>query len=235
VKKGSHHTKETIEKNRKAHLGKTGYWLGKQLPEYVKEKISEACKGRIITEETKKKISLATKGKNNPLYGKHHSEETKRKISEASKKRHYNRGEKAYWYGKSPSVETRLKISLANKGKVRSKEAKERYSKSKIGNTWNKGKGNWNWQGGKSFEEYTINFNKELKELIRQRDNYQCQLCGMPECENIKKLCVHHIDYDKKNCLPSNLISLCRSCHTKTNHDRGYWKKYFKKKLCNKE
>ena len=86
-----------------------------------------------------------------------------------------------------------------------------------------------NWQGGISFEPYSIQFNKELKELIRRRDNYQCQICGMLEVENIRKLDVHHINYNKKNCLPSNLISLCRKCHIKTNTNREYWKEYFLK------
>ena len=49
---------------------------------------------------------------------------------------------------------------------------------------------------------------------------------------NIKrKLDVHHIDYDKKNNDPKNLISLCRKCHMKTNKNRKYWTKYFQNKL----
>jgi hypothetical protein len=37
----------------------------------------------------------------------------------------------------------------------------------------------------------------------------------------------NHIDYNKKNCNPNNLISLCNSCHSKTNFDRKYWINYF--------
>lgn len=36
---------------------------------------------------------------------------------------------------------------------------------------------------------------------------------------------VHHIDYDKKNNNPENLITLCHSCHAKTNSNREYWTK----------
>ncbi len=44
------------------------------------------------------------------------------------------------------------------------------------------------WLGGTSFEPYTEEFNRQLKELIRLRDNYQCQKCGCPEIENLEKL-----------------------------------------------
>lgn len=38
---------------------------------------------------------------------------------------------------------------------------------------------------------------------------------------------VHHIDYNKLNCNPNNLITLCKSCHMKTNFNREYWLDYF--------
>jgi len=41
------------------------------------------------------------------------------------------------------------------------------------------------------------------------------------------KLKRNHIDYNKKNCNPDNLITLCHSCHSKTNHNRNYWVKKF--------
>ena len=66
--------------------------------------------------------------------------------------------------------------------------------------------------GGKSFEPYSLDWTNTLKKEIRQRDNYTCQLCGCRQ-EDTTHL-VHHIDYNKKNCNPDNLITLCRSCHT---------------------
>jgi 5-methylcytosine-specific restriction endonuclease McrA/DNA-directed RNA polymerase subunit M/transcription elongation factor TFIIS len=86
----------------------------------------------------------------------------------------------------------------------------------------------YTWQGGISFEPYDSKFNNHLREQIRQRDNYTCQLCGIPQ--NGRRLAVHHIDYNKKNSHPNNLISLCPSpskCHGKTNHNREYWTQYF--------
>ena len=83
------------------------------------------------------------------------------------------------------------------------------------------------WKGGISREPYSFEFNIQLKNLIKQRDNYICQLCGIPEIECRRGLCVHHIDYNKKNTLPLNLISLCHSCNAIVNWDRDYWTKFF--------
>ena len=82
---------------------------------------------------------------------------------------------------------------------------------------------NPNWKGGLAYQNYPMEFCKELKELIRIRDNHTCQYCGKPESDLRRKLNVHHIDYDKKNLLPKNLISLCDSCHSKTNFNRERW------------
>lgn len=98
-------------------------------------------------------------------------------------------------------------------------------------NTWNKGKPykqitrekHWNWKGGLSLEGYPVDWTETLKRSIRERDNYICRLC----CQYGNE--VHHIDYNKNNCNPDNLITLCKKCHLKTNHNRKYWIKYFQK------
>lgn len=81
------------------------------------------------------------------------------------------------------------------------------------------------WRGGISFEPYGIEFNKKLKETIRKRDNFTCQVCG--KLEKDKAHTTHHIDYNKQNNHPTNLLLLCVSCHTRTNYNRHYWKDYF--------
>lgn len=86
-----------------------------------------------------------------------------------------------------------------------------------------KGIANPNWKGGLSFEPYPLGWNKTFKEQIRQRDGRKCKICGIPEIECKRKLNVHHIDYNKNNLSPDNLISLCGSCHTKTNGNRAYF------------
>ena len=88
-----------------------------------------------------------------------------------------------------------------------------------------------NWRDGKSFEEYGVEFNNNLKEQVRFRDKYKCKLCDCPQIENGRQLDVHHIDYDKKNNKLQNLIALCWRCHIKTNFNRKYWTKFFKEKI----
>lgn len=77
------------------------------------------------------------------------------------------------------------------------------------------------WRGGISYEPYTPEFNRRLKRAIRERDNHQCQICGAPE--NGRTHHVHHIDYDKAHSEPENLITLCISCHPRTNGNRAHW------------
>lgn len=82
-----------------------------------------------------------------------------------------------------------------------------------------------NWRGGISFEPYPPGFTIDLRKKIRERDSYTCAVCGS------YGRCVHHIDYVKENIKPENLITLCASCHSKTNSKREYWKEYFHKLL----
>ncbi len=53
---------------------------------------------------------------------------------------------------------------------------------------------------------YPIEFNDYLKNSIRKRDNYICNKCGVNESKLPRKLSIHHIDYNKNNCLEENLI-----------------------------
>jgi len=95
-----------------------------------------------------------------------------------------------------------------------------------------KGLQNPNWLGGVSKEPYPFIFSEELKEKIRNRDNYECKLCYITEEEHLIingiLLSIHHIDYDKHNCDENNLITLCTSCNARVNFNREYWKEYFK-------
>ena len=78
---------------------------------------------------------------------------------------------------------------------------------------------------GKS--EYSSEFNNKLKEFVRKRDGYRCQCCGVHQKECGKALDIHHIDYNKNNNDPINLIALCSSCHIKTNGNRKYFQNHF--------
>lgn len=46
------------------------------------------------------------------------------------------------------------------------------------------------------------------RDLVMNRDGFVCQNCGTG-----KNLCVHHIDKNKQNNNPNNLITLCNLCH----------------------
>lgn len=82
------------------------------------------------------------------------------------------------------------------------------------------------WRGGISFEPYCPLWTKELRQRIRVFFNNECVICGKTKTENKQELSCHHISYDKMICCndkPVKFATLCRSCHTKTNHDRDRW------------
>ena len=92
-----------------------------------------------------------------------------------------------------------------------------------------------NWQGGISKEPYPFEFGKDLKQQIHYRDGFTCQLCdlnleGQKQKYN-RNFSTHHIDYDKDNLDPKNLISLCDSCHSKTHYNRPYWQALLETKI----
>jgi len=100
----------------------------------------------------------------------------------------------------------------------------------KVKNTINiSGENSSHWQGGITFEEYSLDWRETLRRSIRERDRYTCKICGKQQGDVL--LAIHHIDYDKKNCNPNNLITLCIKCHSKTNHNRNYWEDCFKVKV----
>ena len=123
---------------------------------------------------------------------------------------------------KQHSPETRARIAESMRsntntlGKVYGEDtrAKDRIAK--------RGEGNPAWQGGISFLPYTSEWTMEIKQVVLDRDDNTCQLCGAKPPD--VKLHIHHIDYTKENCEDTNLICLCHSCHSKTNHNRDYWR-----------
>jgi len=65
--------------------------------------------------------------------------------------------------------------------------------------------------------DYPATFNRKFKDMIRERDNYTCAICKEYGNE------VHHVNYVKTDTVPENCITLCKSCHCKTNHSREHW------------
>jgi len=68
------------------------------------------------------------------------------------------------------------------------------------------------WKGGVAKWDYSSDW-KMLARKIRDRDEWTCQDCGEQRVKWGIHLHVHHIDADKTNNDPSNLISLCDECH----------------------
>lgn len=109
---------------------------------------------------------------------------------------------KGSMYGKVHSAETKQKCS----------EARKKYYREHP--DFNKRERNGRWKGGIP-SEYPPEWTKELRRSIRRRDSYTCQICDESNKTQRLILDVHHIDEDKNNCSPSNLITLCKSCHCK--------------------
>ena len=124
-------------------------------------------------------------------------------------------------------------MAYTKKGKVVSKETREKMSESRQGQNnpmhGRRGESAPNWKGGISNNPYSTDWTKTLKKSIKERDHYICQLCYETE-----DLVVHHIDYNKKNCDPENLITLCRKCNIKVNYNRECWIEYFRMRRQNR-
>ena len=134
--------------------------------------------------------------------GKTASDEAKKLMSDAHK------GEKNSNFGKCPDDKTREKMRK-NHADV-------------------SGENNPMWKGGISFEPYCEKFNDVFKEEVRERFERRCFVCNTTEEESGKKLCVHHVSYDKEcmcNGVECEFVPLCDSCHSRTNGSRDLWER----------
>lgn len=159
--------------------------------------------GHPHTEEHKQWMRVRFSGANNPNFGRRWSKEQRLQI-----------GGKLKALPRTP--EWNAKISKSKKGRLPYPHALEilsRYNQA--------GESHSCWRGGISFHPYPPTFNSKFKRMIRLRDNYTCALCGGYGNS------VHHINYMKDDTNPKNCITLCGSCHGKTNHNREYWGEFF--------
>lgn len=212
---GKHHSEEAKTAISVATSGENNPMFGKRHTDEVKEKLSISHLGKVQSEESKKKISST-------LRGREFSEETRNKISIANT-------------GRVVSEETRRKISIGNKGKTILQETKEKQAINMMGennhffgkhhtiNSINK----ISVTKSKPDSLYAPGNSATVKEKIRVRDNHTCQECGKIWSGKGRKFVPHHIDYHKKNHIFWNRITLCQSCHSKSNFDRSYWTAHF--------
>lgn len=116
------------------------------------------------------------------------SDEERKRVSERNKRLYAGEGNP--FYGKRHSPETKATLS-------------EKLS----------GENNPGWKGGVATLPYGPGFTRKFKRLIRERDNHTCQSCGVTRAEYGQTLQVHHIDHDKNNNDPTNLVTVCGRCN----------------------
>ena len=158
---------------------------------------SVAMKGKKFTEEHKQKLSKVHKGKT-------FSKEARKKMSKAAKKRCSTEEYKKNFINpmERPGAKEKFKESMQEHWESRRGVKRPEHSLQMSGS------GHFNWQGGKSIEPYCDAWaDKEFKEDIKKRDNYTCQLCSSKE-----DLCIHHINYEKKDCYLTSHKLLFHDC-----------------------
>jgi 5-methylcytosine-specific restriction endonuclease McrA len=202
--------------------------VGYKASEDTKNKISERTKkfwespeGLLKKQRMAKKIKEERTGKTyQQIYGDR-EEEIKRKIGDGQKgipktDKHNQKNREAHVGKKRKPFSDSWRENLRKSQKIR--------VENRIHNFWVDGRSSRD-------NPYSEDWSETLRESIRQRDSHICRECGIHQDELVEmpyKLDVHHIDYDKKNCNPTNLITLCRRCHTKTTTNREFWIGYFK-------
>jgi hypothetical protein len=107
-----------------------------------------------------------------------------------SRRIHAKRGKDHYMYGTHHSDETKAKLSAKLSGENHP-----------------------NWIDGSSKLPYGPGFTRKFKDLIRDRDGNRCTRCGIRRDKVVRALDVHHIDHDKFNNDPTNLITVCNPCN----------------------
>lgn len=181
-----------------------------------KKKISDAMKGRKISEETRKRMSLAQKG-TRKHWSKSMSEEARRKIGIANKGRY--RGKEVLermslaQKGKKASTETRRKMSIAAKGRIFTIEHRRKIGQSHLGEKSHL------WKGGVSALNAKIRTSFEYKiwrESVFKRDSYTCVWClqkgGKLNADHIKPFSL----FPELRFAIDNGRTLCVPCHKKT-------------------
>lgn len=124
------------------------------------------------------------------LMGHGFSDETLQKMSEAKA-------------GKPLSDEHKLNIGNAS----RQLWAEGRFDKVHIGEN------NKHWRGGVE-KNYPREFSLKLKAEIKERDKYKCRICSTGLYKS-RYAPIHHINGNRNDNNPENLILLCNDCHSK--------------------
>jgi hypothetical protein len=175
-------------------------------PEY-RSKVTEAAKKRKHTEESKEKMRVVQKEIcNEPVF-------------KANKQKIYDKPE---WHEKMSNI-VRESWNDPAVRKNRTRGLKEAFKRPGVLAKISGENSNF-YRHGNGYCEYPKEFSPGLKEFVRGRDERMCQMPGCYLYQTEKKFPVHHIDYNRNNNNPSNLITLCVKCHVETTlGDREYF------------
>lgn len=121
--------------------------------------------------------------------GWRHTDETRERLRQANLRRDM-RGERNPFFGKRHPPELQEQIAAKIRG--------EKHP---------------HWNGGTSTLPYGPGFTRRFKKLIRDRDGNRCQRCGKTREDAGRTLEIHHIDHDKANNDPTNVVTVCHSCN----------------------
>lgn len=194
-------------------------------------------KGSKMTDEQKEALSVLWKkkyadGYKSPNIGLTRTDAQKKTLSDA------HIGQISYWKGKTLPAETCKRMSDGKKelyaGTPENHPMFGKHHRQEVIDGMS-GENSPHWRGGVSFGEYPPIFNESLKTSVRKRDSNKCMECGIDgdsavfKNGNKYKLHVHHIDFDKNNCNMNNLITLCTSCHGKTQQHIDFWISHYNK------
>jgi len=220
--KGKHHTAKSLRKIGKANLGRKR--SAKWKPLKSKTPLCKCGCGNPVT-----RSKLSPYGWNKYInghqaltgfLGKHHTAESKAKMSKARKgvkftKEHREKISEALM-GRKFSAESRSKMSEAQIGKKASTKTRRKMSESR------RGKNNSKWSNPSELTS-------EYLQAIRCRDNFTCQFCGCKNKSKHRKLDTHHIDDNRHNNYPDNIITLCQLCHQDTTRigDKEAWRRVY--------
>ncbi len=212
---------------------KIGNWhRGKTVSKITRKKLSKARKGKKTQpckQETKDKIRDRLKGRK---CTQEHKDNTSKGITKKWQDPEYVEkvlnGHDEHWTPERKQEKSKATIERFNDPKEREKTSlgvKKYYEE----NEAVYGPDHWSWKGGITNKDYCCSWSdKEYKQDIRDRDNNKCQ---NPKCWRTINpkyaLDLHHINYDKLDCRPINLISLCKSCHSRANTKRDKWQKFY--------
>jgi len=190
---GTHLSDETKNKISIANTGK------KHPPISVehRKKISDATRGRTVSEETRRKLSEIRQGT-------HLSDETKNKISIAMS------GAKHPWFGRKHTEASNEKNRRAHIGRSLSSIHKQHISAGLLGIAYDE------WSNHVAHNEYCARFDETCREHNRDRYHRKCFICGKTEEQNGRRLSVHHVDRNKHQGCDGHdwrLIPVCKVCH----------------------